>query len=395
MRRVGAGVTLVELLVTLAILSVLMVAVTGVILHQTRMYQLGAQGRDAVAASRTSFALLERHLRNAGWGVDPRHAFDFGTAAEPLARDSMEGPDELVFFSRDPGFHRVATRADAAGLTFDTPLAQPMEPGQVLLVICPHGIGAAYVTVSGMSGPDSVSLFSAAGAFPREPLPDCSAGPYVVKVDRYRFFVADVDEGDGAVRPYLLLDQGLERVRGSRGAYDTASHRFPELRDATPGDGAGALPAGALRNLIPLAANVEDFQVAYLMNRPEASWGLSPQPQPPDDDGSWTFGDADDGQPDAAARAPGYEHSYRDALRFTGHPANIRGVRISLVTRSSREVQRHGRRPARENHAAAEAEDDYYRTLLTTQVLVRNLQSRSEFAPLQVQRGGGPDVPQP
>ena len=382
------GFTLVELLVTLVIISLLSGAVVAVVIHQTRAYDLSSRMREVVAANRTSVSFIERRLRLAGFGVDPRFAFDFGKAGSVILRDSSSAPDELVFFARAPGFHRRATTTSATSLTLDAPPTRPISPGQVLFVICPTGSGSAYVTVSGMSGSSTVSLFSASGAFPRQALPACTDPAYVLKVDRYRFFVADVNEG-GRVRAYLMLDQGLEVVPGTRGAYDTTTDRFPEPRDAAPWDAARVLTAAELQNVTPLAADVEDFQVAWLMNRPEGTAAPTPAVLAPDADANWIFGDSAAEQPRPADTAPVFTDAYLDGNRFSGHPANIRNVRLTLVVRSTRPVGRRGVRPAVENRAAATVPDAFYRSVITTQVAVRNMLSRSEFAPVQVKSGGG------
>jgi type IV pilus assembly protein PilW len=390
MRSPARGFTLVELLVTLVVISMLGAAVAAVVMHQTRSYELSARMREVVAANRSSMSFIERRLRMAGFGVDPRFAFDFGRPGNVIVRDSATGPDELVFFSRSPGFNRRATGTTATSLTLDAPLTRPLRPGQVLLVICPSGSGGAYVTVSGMSGPASVSLFMASGVFPRQQLPTCTDAPYVLKVDRYRFFVADVDEGGGRVRSYLMLDQGVEvGPAGSRGTYDTTAERFPEPRDPAPWDPAQRLTAAQLQNLTPVAADVEDFQVAWLMNRPEGTVAPTSPVLPPDANSNWVFGDSAAEQPRPGDAVPAYEDAYLDPKRFSGHPANVRGVRVTLVIRSARPGSRRDRRPAVENRPQAAAEDDFYRSVITTQVSIRNMLSRSEFAPVEIKVEGG------
>jgi type IV pilus assembly protein PilW len=385
---VARGFTLVELLVTLVVVSLLAGAVVAVVIHQTRAYDLSTRMREVVAANRTSVSFIERRLRMAGFGVDPRFAFDFGKTGSVILRDSSTGPDELVFFARAPGFNRRATTTNATSLTLDAPLTRPFSPGQVLLLICPTGSGSAYVTVSGMTGASTVSLFSASGAFPRQQVPACSDPPYVLKVDRYRFFVADVNEG-GRVRSYLMLDQGLEVVPGSRGGFNTTTDRFPEPSDATPWDGARVLTAAELQNVTPLAADVEDFQVAWMMNRPEGASAPTPPVAAPDADANWIFGDSAAEQPRPGDTAPAFTDAYLDGKRFSGHPANLRGVRLTLVIRSTRPVGRRGVRPAVENRPAGTVPDAFYRSVITTQVAIRNMLSRSEFAPVQVTSGGG------
>jgi len=129
--------------------------------------------------------------------------------------------------------------------------------------------------------------------------------------------------------------------------------------------------------VIPLTADVEDLQLTYLY--PPAAAG----------DGSRLVGAtagvnaADeafpirvDVRPPAAGDAPGA------ASRVTGSPANIQGVRVSLVVRSS-EVNialaefPWSLLPAAGNRAEVQGLLGYRRMLFESTVITRNLQSRA------------------
>lgn len=384
-RRAARGFTLIEIMISVAITAILMTALVAAVLAQTNAYELNARTREAVQNGRSGLDYLERKLSQAGYGVDPRRVFDFGTAAVPITRDWADRPDELVFYSRDPAFSRLGSY-DSNVITLETNLTSDLLAGQVLQLICPSGSRSAYVTVSSNAarGQNKINIRAPTGNFPNETPTDCllinSAGsrPYVLKVDRYRFFVADVLDG-GEVRPFLLLDQGLD-LSGAR-AFDAGTGRYVEWRDDTPGDGVAAANPD-LANVVPVAGPVEDLQVAYLMNEP------TPLTAGADSNQNWILGDnalvAQSEQPNPAAAAPRYETAYRDATRRNFHPANIRGVRVNLVTRSARAFgDTRSARPALENRAAGAAQDGFFRNVLKTQVRVHNMLSRSAFAPLR------------
>jgi len=143
-------------------------------------------------------------------------------------------------------------------------------------------------------------------------------------------------------------------------------------------------------NAVPLVADVESFQVAYVMNRPPPTGTLSTLDavDKSSTGPNWVMGDMGstdtDRFPDVAASAPTYKTPYESAARYTRHPANIRAVRISLSVRSANR-EPNGRRAyervSLEDSLEAAAADGFYRTNTTTTVRVPNLMSRSAFNP--------------
>ena len=95
MKRAQRGFTLLELMVGATISIVVIGAVTAAFLAQNRAFVSLDLNRVAADASRDSFLEMEPSLRRAGFGLDPRYAFDFAYYACPAAncRDSITGPD--------------------------------------------------------------------------------------------------------------------------------------------------------------------------------------------------------------------------------------------------------------------------------------------------------------
>jgi type IV pilus assembly protein PilW len=391
-RRRQGGFTLVEMLTGAAVSSIILLAVGAMAIGQSRAFEASVATKDAVSNGRSGLTFLETKLRNAGYGVDPRFTFDFGTTGTSITRDYKDRPDELAFYSRDPEFARRATLNNATLTLTENSVAQPLTAvlfrGQILQLLCASGTGA-YVTVKTTTAATAgtIEIFDAAGtpAFPREAIPACLTSAttgselFVVKVDRYRFFVAEIEETAGNLRRYLLLDRGLD-LSGSRTYDDTRLRLEEETDNAT--DGTKFAP-GSLSNFVPVASDIEDFQVAYVMNQPQAAWGVTPAPAEPDlGNKNWILGDdstASAEQPSAAATAPRFETAYRDANRFTKHPANVRAVRISLLARAP-QSRGTGSRPALENRSAG-ARDGFYRNLMRSQVAPQNILTRSSFVP--------------
>jgi hypothetical protein len=177
----------------------------------------------------------------------------------------------------------------------------------------------------------------------------------VFLVDRYRYFI----QSDASGTPWLMLDTGLD------------------LNDN------GTLPAGDAADLIPVAKGVEDMQVAYVLNSNSAPVAA------PDSDTDWVIGD-DAGsstpeEPLISASAPDYRTPTTDAARFSMSPANVRGVRVSLVLRSERSDQTRGKDwtgqpiPNAENRSGARPTGPWRRYTAETEVSVRNMDARLPF----------------
>lgn len=372
MARRARGFTLIELLVGTVTTAIILTAVAATFVGVQGSYQTEARIKVAVEGMRTATDFIEQRLRMAGYGVDPRFAFDFTTAALPSATKSNyrivlgKGlpdsiTDDLAFRYRDAAWMRRGIYS--AGIQLDGgTFGMGFSAGQRFIVSCVGG--KDYVVVKATSAVSRTST-ALSGTVDTALTPAASIGapclsrtgdnlPYVMLLHEMRLRIVPLDG-----RPFLVAFPSLDSL-------DTTT-------------------------AVPLAADVESFQVAYVMNRPSpastnnalaAVDASSPVK-------NWVLGDADsaatDRVPDPlASPAPLYTSAYEDPSRFNRHPANIRAVRLSISVRSTSPEASKRRAFARlslEDSGEAASADGFYRTNMTTTVRVPNMMSRSAFNP--------------
>jgi type IV pilus assembly protein PilW len=389
-----SGVTLVELLVALAVGSIVIGAAVAVLVAQQRAFAATSDDRLLQDSARVALEEITGNLRLAGYGVDPPLAFDLGPMATfpmgraprgavtghqsyrcdvPVAcRDSATGPDELVFYARDPAFgHRLAAPATTSQLTLAGPLATPIRRGQVLQVICYTGnLLWSYVTAGGdvpATGAALVNVPLEGGQFDfpfqNEILRDaCFAGAEVrvFKVDRFRYYV-DTFAPDGsrqpwqspAGRPFLVLDQGLLDDAGQ------------PIRTA-------------------VAPDVEDLQVTYLF--PAAVAPALPAVPPPTLQGTALAEGPGGIELAPATGAPSYAAARTAPSRLNNHPANVRAVRVALVVRTAAPSPTplpldQSLLPVAGNRPATPGQPGYRRLLFEATTAARNMESRAPYFP--------------
>jgi type IV pilus assembly protein PilW len=337
------GFTLLELLVSSTVSLVAVTAASHALISQYSVLQARDLSRQANGSAREATQFLDATLRMTGFGVDPRWAIDMNyRCANQPCRDSATGPDEVVVVSRDPRYRYQAqgegTCADPAGcfsgdawpvtaattsppsLTVTFQPGTSLEAGRVVLAMCAGGQNPVMLTLAAPVGLSSAS--PAGGVVINQFSTDASLGPYnatgslltchgqpgaaMFLVDRSRFFVQTLNG-----TPWLMLDTG---------------------RDL---DGDGILPPADQDDLIPVAKNVLDLQVAYALD-PCAGYASGP-----DFDGDWMIGDTK-GQQEEPLRvttppAPTYGTASNDPSRCTTlSPANVRAIRLSLRLRSDK-----------------------------------------------------------
>ena len=385
-RRAPRGVTLVEMLVALAIGAVVIAGALSLMVAQQRAYRVSAADRAIQDAARQGLEDLGTNLRRAGYGIEPWLAFDLGPVANappswpggtatttvgypsgapggsppacnptvgPADRDRTDGPDEIVFYARDPGFSRTLSAAPTASqLQLGSNLTSPLEVGQILQVMCAAASAWSYVTVGAHAdaGTSVVTLRTAcSGPFPYQQgmlTSGCFNAGFgaarVFKVDRFHYYVARYGG-----RPYLMLDRGLW--------------------------------SGGAALVEPVAPDVEDVQFAYVfpLATPAATVvGATSSVQLAKSAASI---DLD------AAPAP-YTDPTASASRTTQHPGNIRAVRASIVVRTpTPDAQLVGAEyqtvPAAANRPAVAGDPGYRRIVVETTEATRNVDSRAPYFP--------------
>ncbi|MBS2026269.1 MAG: prepilin-type N-terminal cleavage/methylation domain-containing protein [Deltaproteobacteria bacterium] len=340
------GFTLIEVMMSVALVSVVILAAILVLLDQERLFRVNADQRDIDESARAATDALNFAIGNAGYGMDPNLAFDFqyykcqdnadGTGKIKTAacvagtRESTTKPDELVVYSRDPSYRVWLDSSGAytghvwrtAGATASTltlannTVNYAFAQGQILLVSCPGGQTYTYVTVgtSVAAGTTTLTLETT----PSDPFHQQSAlptngcfgsGAYVFLINRQRFFIAAYPD-----HPYLMMDPGIDL------------------------NGDGTIDA---KDVVPVAPNVEDIQFGYQMNttvEPQDGVlfdGSAESVTTPPADGNQATPCADITVPYYAARCF-FERPSNDPARLTNNPANITNVRIAMSIRSDR-----------------------------------------------------------
>jgi type IV pilus assembly protein PilW len=342
------GFTLLEVVVTLAILMVVIGALFGVVQGQQTAFYQGNLQRAAQGQARAAYAYVAEKLANAGYGMDPSLAFDFTSAVAPCPlaacpRDATNENDELVFFSRNDRYWCPSVYTDepvgnawrilsVAGDTarVNARTGDVFAAGRILQAVCGGADTYAYFTVAqtvratGAGGLD-IPLVAAVPTNPFRRQDQAYAACFqtgqarAFLIDRYRFHVRPVTV-EGVVVPYLVLDPGL----------DANSDGWDEAEE------------------IVVAEGIETFQIAYeLTNTTLAARGSVPGTAILFTPG---FPGVNAGTGMTTLQFPGvvapgqfeYEptswYSYAVGpppadTRLTDHQANIRAVRVSLRAR--------------------------------------------------------------
>lgn len=371
-----SGFTLIEVMLATLILVFVIAGISGVLVAQAQASVNQTQQRDVEGSARLAAMELARGVRLAGYGINPLAAFDFdryacttpgtGTSCPNGGRDRIDGPDEVVLSWRDPSFSRSATAISGAGpwtVTLSAALTGPLKAGRIVQMLCAGAEPSVYLALNADTAAGALLLvlraltaadgyysgYTSSGGANTTPADGCFATASVMLVERVRYFVAN--DTDGV--PALFKERG-------RGANEL------------------------------LYRDIEDLQLTYDIGRPPpgsafAAGGATPAPSPACGGTSWTFGAcAAAGTPLETATPPDWKNdSYDSVNRYTGHPANIRGVNIFVVGRADLTVRDNstgdavpalGNRPARSAGA-------YRRTVVNLYEQPMNLLVRAHFLP--------------
>jgi type II secretory pathway pseudopilin PulG len=410
-----AGFTLVELLVALGASMFVLVGATLLMRSQMHAFTSTSADRNLQETGRIALEAISTDLRAAGLGVDPGLVFDFGAqtaarmavgfpagatfattawqcGANVTCRDRADGPDELVFHSRDPYFGkplRVAASGSSTSLTVAGPLNTPLHQNQILQVLCYSGsMTWAYVQVAAevpatalTAATVVIPITQGAGTFPTQSLANscfssvATAGnaasvataAKVFKVNRFRYFIRNYNAAGGTVawgtagsRPWLMVD---------RGVID---------------------PVSGVTLIEPVAPDVEDLQLAYTFPLDAANPVVGVTPGAALADNATSI--------NVTGACPTYGDDMAAASRLNHHPGNIRAVQVSVVVRSTSadlSLANSATLQAIFNRPAMTVEAGYARLQLQTTVPVRNLDARAPYYPAfglgtdQLNVGGG------
>jgi type IV pilus assembly protein PilW len=354
-----------------------------------RSYQAETEVKYITENGRGALQFLERTLPLAGYGIDPRVAFDFTNQATrdnqnitamsfTPTQTAMPGAtvigDELAFRYRDPAFLRAGRlNSGNTSVTLDEALGVALPVKKLLMVACRGGVDYAMVRVSTAAAATatSISVTNAAAPFVTSTA-NCLTGtgsnsPWVFVVQEHRLRIVNLGG-----RPWLVSFRNLE-------------------------DGVTTLSAD---NFDPIAPDVESFQVAFGMNRARPSLTCCTTAVDTGGNTNHIVGDAIGesffAQPaNVLTSLPNYRTGYDKPERFLARPANIRSVHIAFVVRSSR-ISPNGMTELRTDDlfnydAPAPTSDGFKRSLFHTAIMTPNLVSRSGFGPA-LRTGGGTDL---
>src|SRR5712664_2429865 len=376
MTRSRHGFTLIEVLLSVAILAFVVAGISQVLIKQSQASSVQAGQRDLEESGRLALIEMGRAIRMAGYGIDPTVAFDFGrfacTTPGTLStcngggRDRTDAPDELVVAWRDPNFARKVALKTGGGpytITLDSALTARIDAGRIVELLCDGAENAAYVAVTSTKNAGDtdlvVRLLTAADGYFTivDPSDACYSTATVLLVERARYYVAN--DTDGV--PALWRDRG----RGG------AELLFRGIEDLQLSYDIGQPPAGSRF----AAGGANAVAPPGCINTSADGGGTS----------TWTFGSCAGlaGAPDPTITPPNWRlDAYDAATRYTGHPANIRNVNVVVVARATRaspdgsgdELPALLNRPAR-------IRDNFRRAVQTLSEQPQNLLSRANILP--------------
>ncbi len=356
-RRPRAGFTLIEVMVSIAIASVVVVGLYSLFTMQSRQFVFQDLQMEMHQNQRFAADVISRSVRMAGFGTNGRVVGYLGSSSDvdndlPVVTsyDSWSGgggTDAITVVYGDPSLvmnTEISTTTNCEGTAIDfnpNMLDYSSKLGEFTtneMLLC-----FDYAAMDGMesylwvlsaepTGSGQIPVHDATSYLDYQAV--CPAGenisPAIMcsKAQVLTFYIDNSDSTPGpgsANRPVLMMDMDLD---------------WPEADD------------------IPLVEDIEDLQFEYCLE---------------DADGDGALDDCTD--PSAS-----WVDSITDA-----QGDDVQMVRIHLLVRSSRTDPNDtysGTRPALANHSAAITDDNYYRQVMMTEVTVRNLRLQAATAGL-------------
>ncbi|HEY3448057.1 MAG TPA: prepilin-type N-terminal cleavage/methylation domain-containing protein [Myxococcales bacterium] len=367
--RHARGFTLIELLVGTVVSSIVVLGVASAFVGINASYQSESKIKVAVENSRNAQVYLERTVHMAGYGIDPRYAFDFSTGSLGTSYGGLKdnfpatpttfATDDLAFRYRDPSYMRrgiITSSGNKISLDTAASFGVSLRTGQVMVVACANG--GEYVVVK---------TTEPKAATEREIATTPYSTPFSSSVPNCTTNGANTPD---AAFVFLLYELRLRVKLYDNKPYLVAFNSFdnPDTAD-----------------FVVIAAGVENFQVAYVMNRPLPAPDAPSGVTVPDSstNSNWIIPDVSgEGLPDPGADAPLYATPNLDPPRYSKHPANIRAVRVTMVVRNSSTLANlKYPRTDIENQAKFGADDGYFRTVISTTISTPNMKSRAFFVP--------------
>lgn len=381
-----SGFTLLELMTSVALTIIILLAVAAAFSATQTVYQREANMKSAVENGRIATAYLENITRYAGYGLDPRFAIDMSTTNLPGGTPTKSNyvdttqytstaitgfaTDDFAFRYRDPSYLRRGTFNQATmTVALDASTGAPgtfgmsVVTGRMLQIVCSAGQAWTVVrTAAALTGTETnVAVASAnvggnAASFPAPP--NATAAPCMLLTGDKAPFVMVVRE----VRLRVIPLGTAPNIRPFLVAYNDLS----------------ASVVGGSTDFDPIAADVESFQVSYVMNRgPGAAI---------DSGGDWILGNTvgdSPAIPTTTGTRPVFDSLYDAPERFSADAANVRAVSFDLAVRSRRAETRKAYAQPRlaDDPTAAVAADGYFHTSISTTVRTPNLASRTIFVP--------------
>ncbi len=395
-----SGLTLIELLVGTGIAVVAIAMASMAMVTQSQAMRSLDLTRGANTSSREAMQQIEHNLRLLGWGIDPHFAIDLATnCINPTppgpCRDQINAPDQLAFVTRNPMYRFFNQNEGGCALAngciygnawplsamtpgspntvtispqSTNPATVSLQMGRVVLAVCAGGQNATMLTLSASYTVTNSGSFVLTPTSTNSPpyndwssLQPChgQAGAMLFLVDHYRYFVQTF-----GTTPWLMLDLGVDL------------------------NGNGILPPTDTADLIPVAKDVEDLQVAYVIP-PNSACATAPD-NGPGPNGDWIVGNnpgvVEEPVRTAATVPPTYQTAANDPSRCNSlNAANVRGIRVSLRLRSDMPDRSHGPTwtgdslPYAENRTGTASGGNYRRYTSETEITLRNLDSRSPF----------------